>query len=48
MATSVQLERDDSFLEAHRTSLLEVVEDKNRTLNKVNKNKCDRKNETYG
>ena len=35
MAASGQLERDDSFLEAHRTSLLEVIEDKNRTLNKV-------------
>ena len=36
MADTAQLEREDSMLEAHRTSLLEVIEDKNRTLNKVN------------
>ncbi|KAL5019345.1 hypothetical protein ScPMuIL_005067 [Solemya velum] len=35
MATvSAMEEREDSILEAHRTSLLEVIEDKNRSLNK--------------
>ena len=29
------LEREDSLLEAHRTSLLEVIEDKNRAASKV-------------
>lgn len=36
MAVSAPLEREDSVVEAHRTSLLEVIEDKNRTLNKKN------------
>lgn len=29
------LEREDSLLEAHRTSLLEIIEDKNRAASKV-------------
>lgn len=36
MATvSAMEEREDSILETHRTSLLEVIEDKNRSLNKA-------------
>lgn len=35
MAGSV-IDREDSLLEAHRTSLLEVIEDKNRALSKKN------------
>ena len=34
MASAVE-ERADSVIEARRTSLLEVIEDKNRALNKV-------------
>jgi len=29
------MEREDSLLEAHRVSLLEVIEDKNRAQSKV-------------
>ncbi|XP_033734483.1 testis-expressed protein 47-like isoform X4 [Pecten maximus] len=36
MASAMEQEREDSVIEAHRTSLLEVIEDKNRALNKKN------------